>query len=242
MEIYDSSQLEKIWLTTKKKKALNKLLRSLKDDNKKAFLIDDVIFIKIDLPNKIRNVFEICYDVLTDKRMGRWEKLVAGVSMCRVINPDSLRKASIANKTFKQLDSLVATLFPSVASPDLVRFGSHEQYWKDFCFTISKVGNPFNEVFLFKEKTYNSIIEDFCDEQEAFEVRKKIDPNIPIWQQISKDTLEFLYSENFYKRDEQLFVHYLDDNADDHGFIRMPWVVSIGLNYAFIEVRQGTWY
>ena len=228
MEIYDSSQLEQIWLTTKKKKDLNKLLRSLKRDSKKAFLIDDVIFIKIDLPNKIRKVFEICYDAITDKGMGSWEQRIAGVSMCRVIHPDSLRKASIANKTFKQLDSLVATLFPSVASPDLVRYSLQEYTWNDFCFTKIQVGNPFNEVFLFEEETYNSIIEDFCSEQEAIEVRKKIDPYIPIWQQISKDALEFLYSENFYRKDEQLFVHYLDDNTDDRGFIRMPWVVSIG--------------
>ena len=78
MEIYDSSQLEKIWLTTKNKKDLNKLLKSLKRDNKKAFLIDDVIFIEIYLPNKIRKVFKVCYDAITDKRMGRWEQLVAG--------------------------------------------------------------------------------------------------------------------------------------------------------------------
>lgn len=242
MKSFDSNQLEKIWLKTKKKKDLNKLLLALKQADRRAFVVDDVVFVKIELPSKIRKVFEICYDVITDRRMGKWEQMVSGVSMCRLINPNSLKKEKISNEIFKQLDSLVATLFPSVASPDLVRFSLDEYHWNDFCFTTNKIGNPFNEVFLFNKNTYYLIIKDYCNESETTKIIEEIEHNIPTWQNISQDALEFLYSENFFGRDEKLFVHYLNDNMDDHGFLRMPWAVSVGLNYAFIEVRQGSWY
>lgn len=98
------------------------------------------------------------------------------------------------------------------------------------------------KIFSFSIDIYKDMIYSNHDPEEAIEIISEMEYELPKRDNILLEAIKNFSTYNFFQKNEIISVHYLDDSSDGHGFIRMPWVISIGHNYALVELRHGTWY
>lgn len=215
----------------------NDVLDALVKKRNYTYLINNTAFVQIPFPKAVNYAFDL-HEELTQETVGSYQEITVDILLFRVSNADPFRKYRISINEFKELDALVAAFSP-LHTPDIATIKSVKQLKRiqKYCYSTSIFSNPFcKHVFNFDLDMYYEMIE--ADEDTIEFIKRDFDKRNTV---VKKSIKEFSNA-NYFKEREEVFVHYLDDSSDEHGCIRMPWKISIGKDYVFVELRHGIWY
>lgn len=246
-------QLESAWLSSRSTKDGEALVAAICDSGSWAVLSEGVVFIQVSLPQPLQQALAI-HQQVTEAIAGSWQKILTDLLLFRLVPPDPLQTANLSIDAFIFFDDDVVNHILSSDSDRSYRLHflnnllDHlDRFQEDlpqysYYFSEVRTGDPLcPEIFgidWVKANKYFQANSSSNSPEKIQQFREEITQR----DLVLAEGIAAWKDANLFGANDRLFVHWVNDDQHHHGFIFYPWTISVGTNYALVEVRRGTWY
>lgn len=241
--------LEKRWIQERTAENRDQLKAALEANGKQVWVVADTLFIPEALP-PARGRHLADHRALTEPSVGMWQQVLVDLLLFRVHGSGTLQGQEPPEEVFAEMDRMVSSLSESIGEDGEASFAetledqSRREHAEYACSAVADGFLLHNQTFSFDLDTYRRMLEGNDESEEEGAVRRQVDA-MRMGLSALSDGLPAVLAELAaagIRHDEAVMTHEVDDSADGHGFMAMPWLLRVGSRHAIAEIRRGTWY